>query len=252
MVDFISSVRGDAKPVFNAKGDSADQFMDPIIEGMIMEGSYHIRPACYNISTINPDWPTQCERGNKWTSEAQKMMGGDLGGVSFDTFDNFHRFYSVLPHHLPQVKDDKVCKTKDCQLSGWTVSENYYEKLDLLDTGFVGVSALETKAKMLSRQVLKIHAGNASASFHDYDENKHMCKDINKKALEWALSKASPAALADYNTYGKKLVFGDDNGSMNIGPTWIWTYLSFSDNADKTETTVVAPYMSTPADYWEP
>lgn len=78
-----------------------------------------------------------------------------------------------------------------------------------------------------------------------------MCKDINQKALEWALSKASPAALDDYNKYGKKLVFGDDNGSMDIGPTWIWTYLSFTDNSDKTETTVIAPYMATPADYWE-
>lgn len=79
-------------------------------------------------------------------------MGGNLGGVTFDTFDNFHRVYSVLPHHLPQVEDDKVCKTKECHLNGWTVSENYYEKLDSLDTGFAGISALETKAKMLSRQ----------------------------------------------------------------------------------------------------
>lgn len=81
-------------------------------------------------------------------------MGGDLGGVTFDTFDNFHRVYAVLPHHLPQVKGDKVCKTKDCHLDGWTVSENYYERLDTMDTGFSAISALETKAKMLSRQQL--------------------------------------------------------------------------------------------------
>jgi len=207
MVNFIVGVRGDGTPVFNAKGDSADKFMDPIIEGMVMEGSYHIRVPCYNISTINPDWPTRCERGNKWVSEAQKMMGGDLGGVTFNTFDNFHRVYSVLPHHLPQFEDDKVCKSKDCQLNGWTVSENYYEKLDVLDTGSNGQSALETKAKMLSRQQLQIHAGNASASFHELDDNKHMCADINKKALEWALGKASPAAIDDYNKYGKKTCF---------------------------------------------
>ena len=79
-----------------------------------------------------------------------------------------------------------------------------------------------------------------------------MCSDINAKALDWALSKASPSAISDYQYFGKKLVFGDDNGSMNIGPTWIWTYLSFTDNKDKTETTVVSPYMATPANYWEP
>lgn len=44
---------------------------------------------------------------------------------------------------------------------------------------------------------------------------------------------------------------GEDEGPLNAGPLWIWTYLSFKDNSDKTETTVVAPYMSTPADYWE-
>jgi len=79
-----------------------------------------------------------------------------------------------------------------------------------------------------------------------------MCADINKKALEWALAKANPSALDDYNKFGKKLVFGDDYGSCNIGPTWIWTYLSFKDNKDKTESTVIAPYMATAADYWEP
>jgi len=131
------------------------------------------------------------------------------------------------------------------------VSENYYEKLDSLDTGFAAVSALETKAKMLSRQVLQIHAGNASASFNELDNNKHMCMDINKKALEWALSKANQSALDDYNKYGKKLVFGEDM-SKGAGPLWIWTYLTFADNKDKTETLVASPYMSTSATYWEP
>jgi len=103
---------------------------------------------------------------------------------------------------------------------------------------------------MISRQVVHIHAGNASADFTELDDNKHMCKDINQLALDWALSKASPSALADYNKYGKKLVFGDDNGSKAAGPLWIWSYLSYTDNKDKTETTVVAPYMATPADFW--
>ena len=81
IVDFISHTRGDEKVIFNAEGDAADKFMAPIIESMHLEGSYHIRPACYNISTINPDWPTKCMKGNLWTSQAQHFMGGDLGGV---------------------------------------------------------------------------------------------------------------------------------------------------------------------------
>jgi len=72
MVEFISNVRGDNYTVFNAKGDDADRFMDPIIEGMVMEGSYNIRVPCYNESTVNPDTPKRCQRGNKWVSAAQK------------------------------------------------------------------------------------------------------------------------------------------------------------------------------------
>lgn len=151
MVEFISTVRGDEKVAFNAKDDSAEKFINPIVEGMIMEGSYNIRIPCYNVSTINPDWPTKCERGNKWVSEAQKLMGGDLGGVTFDTFDNFHRIDSIYPYHYPQIEDDKVCKTKDCHLNGWTVSENYYELLEIMDTGFSTTAAYETKAKLISR-----------------------------------------------------------------------------------------------------
>jgi len=45
---------------------------------------------------------------------------------------------------------------------------------------------------------------------------------------------------------------GVDKGPLNAGPLWIWTYLSLEDNADKTETTVRSPYMSTAADFWEP
>lgn len=44
---------------------------------------------------------------------------------------------------------------------------------------------------------------------------------------------------------------GKDLGPFNIGPLWLWTYIGLSVNKDKTETTVQAPYMSTPTDYWE-
>jgi hypothetical protein len=120
-----------------------------------MEGSYHIKIPCYNISTINPDWPTKCERGNKWTTEASYMMAGDIGNVKLSFFDNFHRVTAMFPHHLPQIEDWKTCKDPTlktaCTLKGWTVSENYYEKLDQADTGFVPVTAWETKAKLLSK-----------------------------------------------------------------------------------------------------
>ena len=44
-------------------------------------------------------------------------------------------------------------------------------------------------------------------------------------------------------------MIGDDKGPYNEGPLWIWTYLEYKDNDDKTETTVSSPMMRTPATY---
>ena len=60
-----------------------------------------------------------------------------------------------------------------------------------------------------------------------------MCKDINEKALAWALSKADQNALDRYQKYGKKLVFGNDSKCIS-GPTWILSALEYTDNSDKT------------------
>lgn len=260
MVKFIQSRNG-KKVVINAENDEHFQFFKPIMDALVYEGNYHIKIPCYNISTINPDWPTKCERGNKWSTEASYYMAGADGKgdistehVELEFFDNFHRVDSMFPHHLPQIEDWKTCnhtQEKECKLKGWTVSENYYEKLDALDAGAAGITAWETKAKLLSRQMVMIHAGHPNASFHELDENDHACMDINKKAYELGKSWCSKEALDRYEKYGKKMVFAHDHGPLNAGPLWIWTYLSMTDNADKTETTVVSPYMSTPADYWE-
>lgn len=61
---------------------------------------------------------------------------------------------------------------------------------------------------------------------------------------------ASKEALDRYNKVGNKLVMGDDE-DKGAGPTWIWTYLSFTSNKEGTQTVVQSPYMATPSDYWE-
>jgi len=53
-----------------------------------------------------------------------------------------------------------------------------------------------------------------------------------------------------YNSLGKKLVIGDDLGPFNAGPLWIWKYMAYADNEDKTETLLQSPMMRTPTDYW--
>jgi len=45
------------------------------------------------------------------------------------------------------------------------------------------------------------------------------------------------------------MVTGDDKGPYNEGPLWIWTYMSYDVNDDKTVMTVRSPMMRTPVDY---
>merc|ERR1712137_76225 len=106
------------------------------------------------------------------------------------------------------------------------------------------------KAKLMSRQSVQVKAGNKTADFHEDDEVGSRCADINQKALDWALANTDEKTIARYNKYGKKLAIGDDLGPYNAGPLWIWQYLEYADNADKTQTLLRSPMMRTPTDYW--
>lgn len=236
---------------------AAGEFLAPLIEGMKEEGSYFIKIPCYNISTINPDWQyKECMKGSPWIAKAQVINGGDTSAenVVVKSSDNFHRCYSVHPHHLPDVVDNKICGPKSstpCELDVFTVSENYYNRLTPFDTGMSENAAIEIKSKLLSTQNIQMHAGVKDPDFKKLDGDKTHCQKINQASLEWGLSKASQKALDRYNKVGNKLVIGEDIGPLDVGPVWLWTYMQYHSNAAKTETKVNAPMMSTPTDYWE-
>jgi len=79
-------------------------------------------------------------------------MAGDLKGVQISENDNFHRVESVTPIHLPQFNNTCSYGDSSCIMYSLSVTENYYEKLDELDTGKVSVAAYEIKTKLKSRQ----------------------------------------------------------------------------------------------------
>jgi len=104
----------------------------------------------------------------------------------------------------------------------------------------------------MSTQQLQQHSGHPDAVFDKTDNDKLHCQKINKASLALGISMASSEAMARYNKLGKKLVIGLDEGPYNAGPLWLCNYMKYTDNSDKTETLVNAPYMATPTDYWEP
>jgi len=103
---------------------------------------------------------------------------------------------------------------------------------------------------MVSRQAIQWHAGHTDADFHKLDEDNMICSQLNQEAINWAMGKASASAKNEYNAHGKKLKVAEDKVE-NMGPAWIWEYLSYEDNSSKTETTLRSVTMRLPMDYWE-
>lgn len=234
------------------KKDDTEAILKPLMDAMVLEGSYTMKDPCYAHDLLNPTDDPKCLPGSPWSVKAQQIMAGVLpegnkGKVT--TIDNFHRVQTVNPVHLPQINNKCDSMEGECDLNSYTVSENNMAALTEMDTGRTVIAATETKAKLMSRQSFQIAAGNSTADFHEDDEVGNRCGEINQAALDWALENAGSVAKKRYDALGKKIVIGDDLGPFNAGPLWIWKYLDWKDNDDKTETTVSSPMMRTPATY---
>jgi len=87
MVGFFGQVLQKKEANYN----SSEELFKPLLAGLELEGSYALKPACYNSKLLNPDDP-KCSQGSPWSVHAQKTMGGDLASLNADitTVDNFH------------------------------------------------------------------------------------------------------------------------------------------------------------------
>jgi len=99
LVSFVLKIKGDHEQSVAALGDfkdEAEEYFKPFLEGMRLEGSYHIRRPCYSSNLMNPDTPNECMKGAPWVHTAQAIMGGDLTAdhVTIQDTDNFHRVYT--------------------------------------------------------------------------------------------------------------------------------------------------------------
>lgn len=108
MTSFIGGLVGDerARIQINSLVEDTAELLQPLLDGMLLEGSYDVKEPCYGHELVNPVLPT-CLQGSKWTEYAQGIMGGDIAdkNATLITEDNFHRVYTVTPVHLPQVNN---------------------------------------------------------------------------------------------------------------------------------------------------
>lgn len=191
-VEFIDQIIFGHKSSLNIA--SSTKVIQPLIDAMVMEGSYQMKPACYNTELVNAQDPT-CLHGSPWHVQyTQKMMGGTLipKGMTIVNDDNFHQVQSVAPVHLSEIDNDCSATSTSCVMHTITVSENIYGNMGGkdLDTGYYPVAASEMKTKISSRQKIQQHGGNPTADFHTMDEADR-CAEINDASIKWAYSKLS-------------------------------------------------------------
>jgi len=141
---------------------------------MKLESSYALKPPCYGRDLIDKTTDPTCLHGSEFNRKyTQSIMGGKFGNpyISIVNDDNFHRVEAVKPVHLPEI--DSTCAadvSKPCRLNTVTISQNHYQFLDKVDTGYYPISAHEIKTKISSRQRTEIAAGNPKADFYYTDE----------------------------------------------------------------------------------
>ena len=194
-------------------------FAEPYLDALNLEGFYHFLPPCDNLAN------DRCQLGSTWSAFGQKIMSGLNDTFHLNITDEFHVVYKV-PEHFAHL--DNNCSmqpsTSQCTLNIHTVTQNIYDITDRFDSGGSPTSATEMRVKMISRQVLFQAADGQPHDFNQTDAHS-LCGSINQYALDWALDRAASKSRARYESKGKHLVIGEDDGPLNAGPLWIWTAL---------------------------
>lgn len=201
MSSFIHQVLTDSIQGTDAATDS---YMEPLVESMYQEGSYVMKPACYQSDLINVPTP-QCLKGSPWVSErALQTLVGDFANsnISLHNDDNFHRASTVYPYHHPEIAQDCKSASGACTVEHISITENAYATLNELDLGTTPIAAIDMKVKLKSSQSLHWAAGEADASYDVLDQQWDECQRVNQEVMDWAVSVAGKEAMDNYNSYG--------------------------------------------------
>jgi len=170
---------------------------------------------------------TDCVCGSQWVTDvASPLIAGTLDGDRGTNFqvksaDAFHDVSDEHPFHLPHIWN--TCQPgASCVLNVTTLTMPVLKAGSLFpNASSAPLSAFEMKAKLKSRETLLKAAGVAASSA--VDKNMTICRDINERAVTWALTNADPDVRKAFEAHGEPLVMVDDQAApIGItGPTWI-------------------------------
>jgi hypothetical protein len=131
-----------------------------------------------------------------------------------------------VPEHFPAIKNkcDPAQPASACVLKIETIKDNVYDWIDGLDVGLDPLAATELRTKMESRQSMLQAFTGKKIDFNETDSGNR-CGEINRKALDYAVTSVPKDTLARYLTRGVQLKIGDDVGPINNGFMWIMNKL---------------------------
>lgn len=175
----------------------------PLVDAMILEGNYNLKPPCYSSDMVNPDSPTFTAGSPFISNVAHNTMASDSTfknkNVKMVNHDQFHRASTVVPVHHPVINGSCTLTDKECTFTTYSITENYYIKNnDFTTLDRFQVAAWDMRAKLKSRQALRIASGETDADFHKYDETGENCAEINQKAWDWAIANADKTVKERY------------------------------------------------------
>ena len=218
-----------------AKVDCTTEYIQPLIEAMHLEGSFHLETPCH----LDTESSESCTVGSPWVERVQRGFSHD-DGESNSISDEFHRSYGPWFPKLAVVENHKL------ELE--TTSEAVYEKPDFFfDAGFFSNTALEIRSKLTSPQsILKAQGVDAEC-----DVNEGVCSSSNENTIRWALIRAPDRVRERYESRGVQLTTGRElkrsagkcaqtvdasqwSNRTLIGPFWIWSYMEFRRTDAKT------------------
>ncbi len=243
-----------AAEVMQAALKTTAQLVDPFIDAMLLEGSWHFQPPCNSDRPsphcpFYPAWPpqpqdrvpsneTNCVCGSGWVEQVAQAHIGDLEGyATYVVLDAFHDVRDTEPYHHAHLWNDCTAEALldgACVLNITTVTQLKFDPLDALDAGIGPVSASELKTKMKSRQAIYQQTVDPTAALADTDKF-NFCAEINAKAFEWAHAHAPPRTKERFDAVGVLPVFDADiRHRIQVGPVWINSPLKLQEKYDAT------------------
>jgi hypothetical protein len=264
-----------ARARLTAQMNETVQFLQPLLDAMQLEGSYHLATPCHLCSNDDddPDCTDHCTPGSPWVSRVQTdlLLPPEMVDVVGTVTDEFHQSWWINPLADPPFYHPTIIQTRRRQatdendtkrsvvLDLTTMSEAVYEKPDfyLFDAGFFSNAAIELRSKLHSKQSLlqaaaSLRGGNSRDNvvglLPKFESERGIANRINQHTIDWAVAMAPERVRRRYFERGStRLVVGTESEHTN-GPSWIWSYLTLR-RVDDTTMAVDSHIMSTSLDH---